>query len=466
MSRTRFAVLVASVPLVAFTLVGGFLGREAAGQNPYRHLRILEDVVSLISNNYVEDVDLGEVMDGALRGLTEGLDADSAYLSAEDVDRIESGRPLPEGGIGVEVRRRYYLQVVAPLDGSPAARAGVLPGDFVRAIDGEPTRFMSAIEGQRRLRGEPGSTVTISLIRGSTQEPYDVELVREDLVDPEVTLRMAADGTGYVRAPTFGPGTAEAIEVATVRLLLAGASRVVLDLRNNATGTYDESFAVARLFLEDGTLAVRQEHGDLQTPLAVASAGDIPRVGLDRLLPDLQDSPEASPVTPGSIAPLSPRTAARGAVEDIQAIGDAHIHAYPPGGLDLSDLLPDLSDLGVADPRTLFGAFDIPIAVTANFGTAGPAELLVAALAGRDRATTVGQRTAGRASEQKLVRLPDGTGLWLSSTRYLTPDGEPIDRVGVVPDVAVDVALPELGEPLPEDDPILERALEHIAETI
>ena len=180
MPRTRLVVLVVSVPLIAFTLVGGFLGREAAGENPYRHLRILEDVVSLISNNYVEDIDLGGVMDGALRGLTDGLDADSAYLSAEDVDRIESGRPLPAGGIGVEVRRRYYLQVVAPLDGSPAARAGILPGDFIRAIDGTPTRFMSNIEGQRLLRGEPGSTVTVSLIRGSTQEPYDIDLVREE----------------------------------------------------------------------------------------------------------------------------------------------------------------------------------------------------------------------------------------------------------------------------------------------
>lgn len=417
MSRTRFAVLVASVPLVAFTLVGGFLGREAAGQNPYRHLRILEDVVSLISNNYVEDVDLGEVMDGALRGLTEGLDADSAYLSAEDVDRIESGRPLPEGGIGVEVRRRYYLQVVAPLDGSPAARAGVLPGDFVRAIDGEPTRFMSAIEGQRRLRGEPGSTVTISLIRGSTQEPYDVDLVRERLVDPGVTHRMAADGTGYLRVASFGPGTARASSSAAAQLILRdGASRVVVDLRNNATGTYGESLASARQFVAEGTLAIRQEQGEVRTPLeAKSDPGD------------------------GDVS---------------QDVGVQYHGRLPP---------PDSAPFGALPGST---AADIRIVLLTNFGTAGPAELFVAALTGRDRADAVGQRTAGRASEQKLVRLPDGTGLWLSSTRYLTPDGEPIDRVGVVPDVAVDVALPELGEPLPENDPILERALEHIAESI
>jgi carboxyl-terminal processing protease len=412
LSRTRFAVLVASVPLVAFTLVGGFLGREAAGQNPYRHLRILEDVVSLISNNYVEDVDLGEVMDGALRGLTEGLDADSAYLSAEDVDRIESGRPLPEGGIGVEVRRRYYLQVVAPLDGSPAGRAGVLPGDFIRAIEGEPTRFMSAIEGQRRLRGEPGSSVTISLIRGSTQEPYDIELVREKLVHPEVTHRLLAKGTGYVRVAGLGPGTAAAIQNAVAQLVYVDeASRVVLDLRNSANGNHQQAVAAACLFVADGTLAIRQEHNDQRTRLVSRPCG---AAGAD----SLDDS--------------------------------------------LLARLPRSDVLGASE----IGVFDTPMVILTNFGTAGPAELFVAALAGNDRAQIVGQRTAGRASEQKLIRLPDGTGLWLSSTRYLTPDGEPIDRVGVVPDVAVDVALPELGEPLPEDDPILERALEHIAESI
>ena len=419
MPRTRLVVLVVSVPLIAFTLVGGFLGREAAGENPYRHLRILEDVVSLISNNYVEDVDLGGVMDGALRGLTDGLDADSAYLSAEDVDRIESGRPLPAGGIGVEVRRRYYLQVVAPLDGSPAARAGILPGDFIRAIDGTPTRFMSNIEGQRLLRGEPGSTVTVSLIRGSTQEPYDIDLVREELAAPAVTHRMAADGTGYVRVPSFGPATAAAISEAVGQLIFNDdASHVVLDLRNSARGSYEEALLVSRLFVADGTLAIRQEHGDQRTPL----------------------------VPPA-----------------LESFFTEELPGPRPGlGFGLSFTVTH--DDALAD-STAF-VFDTPVTILTNFGTAGPAELFVAALTGRDRAQTVGQRTAGRASEQKLVRLPDGTGLWLSWARYLTPDGESIDRVGVVPDVAVDVALPELGEPLPEDDPILERALEEVADAI
>ena len=90
-------VLFTTVPIVAFTMVGGFLGRAVAREDTYRHLRIFEDVVSLIANNYVEEVDLDGVMEGALRGLAGGLDADSTFLSAEDVARIESDTPLPEG---------------------------------------------------------------------------------------------------------------------------------------------------------------------------------------------------------------------------------------------------------------------------------------------------------------------------------------------------------------------------------
>ena len=366
-------------------------------------------------------------MDGALRGLAEGLDADSAYLSAADVDRIENGRPLPAGGIGVEVRRRYYLQVVAPLDGSPAARAGVRPGDFIRAIDGAPTRFMSSIEGQRLLRGEPGSPVTISLIRGSTQEPYDVELVRESLVDPGVTHRVLAGGIGYVRVSSFGAGTAAAMADAVTQLVgVDQVSRVILDLRNNATGAYEEALAAPRPFVAAGTIALRQEHGDRRTPLDVGPDG------------------------------LSSAAA--------QSDGDAG-----PGRRAGSPAAPEPGEdgpRGALDDDVTDGVLNTPLVVLTNFGTAGPAELFVAALAGRDRAETVGQRTAGRASEQKLIRLPDGTGLWLSWARYLTAEGEPIDRVGVVPDVAVDVAVPELGEPIPEDDPILEQALERVADAI
>ena len=116
-----------------------------------------------------------------------------------------------------------------------------MPGDYVRAIDGEPTRLLSVIEGQQRLHGEPGTTVTLSLIRGSTQEPYDIALVRERLAPTAVSGRLLeeADGVGYVRVPTFDEGVAAGIADEIATLEAGGASHLVIDVRNAAEGTYE-----------------------------------------------------------------------------------------------------------------------------------------------------------------------------------------------------------------------------------
>ena len=382
--RTRIIVFFASIPIIAFTLVGGYYGRAAGEEEQtYRHLRVFEDVVSLISNNYVELVDLDGVLQGALRGLAEGLDSDSAYLSPSDVRRIESGQPLPEGRIGLDVTRRYYLQVIAARDGSPAAEAGIAPGDYVRAIDGDPTRLLSVIEGEQRLHGDPGTTVTLSLIRGSTQEPYDIELVRERLAPAVVSgsLLEEADGVGYLRIPAFEEDVADAIASTFAMLEAEGAAHLIIDVRSAAEGTYAAAVEAARLFVAEGTLAIREENDDIRTPFEATAGQD---------------------------------------------------------------------------------AIALPATLLTNLGSSGPAEVFVAALVEHDRATTIGQRTAGRTGLQRLVPLSNGSGLWLSWARYLTGSGEPIHPFGIEPEVGVAVQLPELGEPLPEEDEILERAIEEI----
>ena len=387
-TRTRLIVLAATVPVIVFTLVGGFLGRAVAREDTYRHLRIFEDVASLISNNYVEPVDLDDVMKGALRGLSDGLDADSSYLLEVDVERIQAGRSLPAGRIGVDVTQQFYVQIVAARDGSPAARAGLQPGDYIRAIDGQPTRQMSAIEGTRLLRGAPGSTLTLSLLRGNTQEPYDIDLVREELAHPNVTSRLIEGGTeGYLRISHFDAGVADEIETAIAALRAQGATTLLVDIRSAAGGSTDAGIEAARRFIPSGTVLRRAEHG--------------------------QQRDDALPI----------------------------------------------------DSSTGDDAIDEALVLLANFGTSDAAEVFAAALVGTGRAETVGQRTAGRASLQKLVPLPDGTGLWMSYARFLKASGDPIHRFGVEPAVAVDLPTVELGEPLPSGDPIFDEALAHLRAT-
>src|SRR5882757_7773070 len=166
-SRTRVIVMSISAPVIAFAIVGGFLGRVMARENTYQHLKIFDDVVSLISSNYVEEADIDKVMHGAMHGLADGLDPDSAYLTPAQVKQVEAGMALPPAGVGLELTRQYYLRVIAARDNSPAAKAGLRTGDYIRAINDMPTREMSVWEGMRALRGAAGTKVNVTVIRGN-----------------------------------------------------------------------------------------------------------------------------------------------------------------------------------------------------------------------------------------------------------------------------------------------------------
>ena len=173
-SRTRALVLSITAPVIVFALVGGVLGRAMGREETYQHLKIFDDVVSLISSNYVEPANLEKVMKGAMNGLVDSLDADSAYLTPEQVKQFESTAAQPSGDLGLEMTRQYYLRVIAARENSPAAKAGLRPGDYVRAINNVPTRDMSLWEGTRALRGAPGTKVRLTIFRGNAADPHDI----------------------------------------------------------------------------------------------------------------------------------------------------------------------------------------------------------------------------------------------------------------------------------------------------
>jgi carboxyl-terminal processing protease len=272
-SRTRLLVLGVSTPLMVFVLVGGLLGKVSAGQNTFQHLRVFEDVVQLILGGYVEEVDVNKVMDGALKGLADGLDADSAYLTTEQARLVEQGVPLPEAGIGVELTRQYYLRVISVRDGSPAAKAGLRAGDFIRGIDGRATRDVSVFEGSRLLRGAAGSRVSLLVIRGNAAEPHTVTLVREKPVGSDVSGKVLQPGLGYVRIAAFGPGVRDQLKQRIDELARGGATRLVIDVRRTGEGPLESGIDAARLFVTSGTLAIRASRDAEQETIA-ARKGD------------------------------------------------------------------------------------------------------------------------------------------------------------------------------------------------
>ncbi len=257
-ARTRLWVLLVSTPVIAFAIIGGYLGQAVGRDETFQHLRIFSDVVDLVVDNYVEEVDVRQAMRGAMRGLADGLDADSAFLTADLVKALESDSSPGAADIGVELRRQYYLRVVSAREGSPAAKAGLRTGDYIRAIDGRATRDMSAFEGARLLKGAPGSKVSLLVLRGPAVDPHEVALVRERIAPATVTSRMANPATGYVRVGEFAPDAPARVKQAFDTLAKTGAAGFVVDLRGTVSGDLDQGIAMARLFVPSGTLTVKQ----------------------------------------------------------------------------------------------------------------------------------------------------------------------------------------------------------------
>jgi carboxyl-terminal processing protease len=380
-SRTRVLVLAISIPVLAFAGIGGYLGQALAKDTTYQHLRVFEDVVSLVLNNYVEPVDVRQAMKGAMKGLAEGLDPDSAFLTPDLVKDLESNTSAGPADVGLDLTRQYYLRVVSARDGSPAAKAGIRSGDFIRAIDNRPTRDMSAFEGSRLLHGAAGSKVSLLVIRGNAADPHVIDLLRERATVPELSSRMAEPGVGYIRILDFSKDSVSRVKQAVDALAKAGAAKYIIDVRGNARGDLDDGIAVARLFVKSGTLAVKLTKGD-QKEVVSAQASD--------------------------------------------------------------------------------GAITVPVVLLVDQGTAGAAEIFAAALDANNRADLVGEHTLGRAARQRLIRLPDNSGLWLTYLRYLTPASNPIHEKGLEPDVEVEQPDVEFGSDPPATDATLQKAIEQL----
>src|SRR5215217_1724527 len=205
-SRARLVLLFISAPIVLLVVTGGFMSKATAERDEtYRPMRVFQEVVPIILSSYVEPVNSDSIMRGAMHGLAEGLDPDSAYLTPAQVAAFASSAPAPNGNVGLELTRQYYLRVIAARPGSPAARAGLRTGDFVRGIDGTPTREVSVILGSRLLQGPPGTRVTLTVLRGNAAESHTVELLREPTQPLPVSSRIVRPGLGVVRVPSFGP---------------------------------------------------------------------------------------------------------------------------------------------------------------------------------------------------------------------------------------------------------------------
>jgi carboxyl-terminal processing protease len=292
-STSRPRSLATLTLLTAAAFAGGALyGSRSAeatshDQNPYAMVGQFGRVLVQIENNYVDPVDRTKLAEGAIRGMLEALDPHSAYMSEEEFALFESDTEGHFGGVGIEVESRGdQLVVIAPIEGSPAERAGIRSGDRVIAVDGEDVSRTTLDKLVHKMRGLSGSHVRISVRRPSDKDLLSFDLVRQVIHVPSVASRTLEGGVGYIRVKQFQEKTHDELLRTATKLRAEGKGNLrglVLDLRNNPGGLVDESAEVADEFLEAGTIYTERHRGQIVDEVTAKSGGafaDLPMVVL------------------------------------------------------------------------------------------------------------------------------------------------------------------------------------------
>jgi carboxyl-terminal processing protease len=392
---------------ILFPTIGAFVGGVLVGsyraeatpenQNPYQSVNQLGRVLVQVENHYVDPVERDRLVEGAIKGMVENLDPHSAYLPPEEWRQFQSDTEGKFGGVGLEVDGRGdKLIVIAPIEGSPAQRAGIKSGDQIVAVDGEDVLGQPLDKVVKRMRGAAGTKVKITMLRETkgapNQKPKDKKEQKElkdevqdaggapDAAPPERTgqtltfeltrevihvsavLHKLLDGNvAYLRIKQFQEKTHQELMAAAAKIRAESKSGaiagVLLDVRSNPGGLVDEATEIADEFLASGGIYSMRHRGQI--------------------------------------------------IEDLKS---------RPGG-----------------------AFaDLPVVVLVNEWSASASELLVGALQDNKRATVIGANTFGKGSVQSILPLPNSAGLKLTTARYYTPSGHAIQADGIHPDVVIE----------------------------
>ncbi|HLG14106.1 MAG TPA: S41 family peptidase [Blastocatellia bacterium] len=356
--RTKIAIVVFSTIIAFYAIVGSFMsksGQAVAKGSQYAQLTIFDEVLALIIRDYVDQPDIEKVRIGSLRGLAEGLDPYSAYLTPEQVKQYDPKAVRSETGM-VLSKVGGYAYIVTVVKGSPADQAGIRDGDFIEYVGKVPSRDLSLYDIHEFLSGQPGTSVEVRILhRGQSRK---VSVARVKIAQPAIESRLEEPGIGYIRVTSLNPGKASEVKSALKDLMAKGGQKVALDLRGTASGSMEEALAVANLFIGSGTLARVIGKNGKETQAYNADAAKV--------------------------------------------------------------------------------VFSGPLVVVMDRSTAGPGEVIAAAIRDQKRGELVGERSFGAGSEQQLFYLSDGGALLITTAKYAPVAGKPFMDEPISPTVKVE----------------------------
>jgi carboxyl-terminal processing protease len=353
--------------------------RDSASPLPLEEMRAFTDVFEAIKRGYVEPVEDKKLFSEAINGMLTGLDPHSAYLDADAYKELQVGTQGEFGGLGIEVGMEDgFVKVVAPIDDTPASRAGIKTGDLIVKLDDTAVKGMTLNDAVKRMRGKPNTPITLTIARKGETKPLVITLVRSVIRIQSVKSKLIEPGFAYVRVSQFQEGTGEALAKAIDTLFKQNQGPMkgmILDLRNDPGGLLNGAVAVSAAFLPAKALVVytdgRTEDAKMQ----------------------------------------------------LTATGENYLRGR--GREDYMQKLP-------AEAKT------VPMVVLVNGGSASASEIVAGALQDHKRATIIGTQTFGKGSVQTIMPLGNNTAIKLTTARYYTPNGRSIQAKGITPDLVVE----------------------------
>jgi carboxyl-terminal processing protease len=253
-------VIGALLVVLTLSLGGSAVSKGTDNAATYEQLRLFTEVLNIVQNQYVDEVPPKDLIYNAIKGTLRGLDPHSSFLDPDSYREMQVETSGSFGGLGIEITLKDdILTVVAPIDGTPAYRAGLHTGDRILKIDGLSTKDMQLADAVKRMRGKPGSKVTISVVREGWTEPKDFDIVREQIRVQSVKTVEMGDGVEYLKLRQFQEQSPHDLEAALEKFSKNGMKALILDLRNNPGGLLTAAVEVSEKFIDDGKLVVYTE---------------------------------------------------------------------------------------------------------------------------------------------------------------------------------------------------------------
>jgi carboxyl-terminal processing protease len=294
----------------------------------YQQLNLFGDVLERVRRDYVEPTEEKTLIENAINGMLTALDPHSSYMNAKTYKDMQVQTKGEFGGLGIEVTMENgVIKVVSPIDDTPASRAGILPGDLIFALNGEPVQGMTLQDAVERMRGKVGTPIKIS-IRRAGKDPFDVSLTRETIKVKSVRYRLEGGDIGYIRVTSFTEQSTSGVLDAVEKLKKEAGNKLkgyILDLRNNPGGLLDQAIAMSDAFLDKGEIVSVKARKSEDVQRWNAKSGDVTG-GLPIVILVNGGSASASEIVAGALQDhkraiiLGTRTFGKGSVQTIMQV--------------------------------------------------------------------------------------------------------------------------------------------------